>query len=60
MPDYRLCLLDESGGVRAASEFAAPDDEVALRLSEDAASGQAAELWRGEVLVQRIPGRPPA
>lgn len=55
MPDYRLCLFDAKGAMRSVAEFAAMDDEQARHMSEDAAPGQDAQLWRGAVLVASIP-----
>jgi hypothetical protein len=54
MPDYRLCFLNESGEPDAVREFSAANDEEARLLSEDALSGQAAQLWRQQELVARF------
>jgi hypothetical protein len=47
-------MLDTDGAARSVAEFAAADDNLAVRLSEDAAAGQSAELWRGDLLVASL------
>ena len=51
MPDYRLCFLDEAGNTTNVAEFSAPGDEEARAMSEDAAQGLRADLWRQDVLL---------
>jgi hypothetical protein len=47
-------LLDTDGAARSVAEFAASDDNLAVLMSEDAAAGQSAELWRGDQLVASL------
>jgi hypothetical protein len=45
MPDYRLFFFDGDRVVDCRS-LSAPDDAIALALSEDVVGCAAAELWR--------------
>lgn len=46
MLDYRLYCLDERGQIKSRKEFRARDDQSAVAMALELASGGLSELWQ--------------
>jgi len=57
MPEYRACLVSESGTVLRSVLLVCPDDEVAKEYARQLVDGHAIELWQGERQVGRFISR---
>lgn len=54
MPSYRLYFIDSDGAIDSVEEFSALDDVEAVRISRDARSAQALELWCRARMVETL------
>lgn len=54
MPEYRLYILNEQGGIVRSVDFACLHDAEAIEMARDRCGGADAELWQYAPVVARI------